>query len=79
MEQTEHEFFRSLGLSIMEKRDDGSYIGWPRVSASCNFMKPARYQDILECRLDVRTHRGEIIDDGRRVLERRNIRLRPVV
>lgn len=53
MEETEHEYFRSLGLSIMERRDDGTYIGWPRVSASCSFEKPAFYEDILQVRLDI--------------------------
>lgn len=51
MEQAEHEFFRSLGLSIMQRQEDGSIVGWPRVSASCNFEAPAFYDDILEIRL----------------------------
>ena len=53
MEQAEHEFFRSLGLSIMQKSDDGDVIGWPRVSASCNFEAPAYFEDLLEIRLRV--------------------------
>lgn len=47
MEQAEHEFLRSLGLSIMEHLPDGTTIGWPRVSATCRFESPARYEDIL--------------------------------
>lgn len=53
MEEAEHAFFRSLGLSIMHYEDDGSIIGWPRVSASCNFEAPAKYEDELEIRLAV--------------------------
>lgn len=53
MEEVEHEYFRSLGLSIMQRRDDGTYIGWPRVSASCSFEKPAFYEDMLQVRLDI--------------------------
>lgn len=53
MEETEHEYFRSLGLSIMERREDGTYIGWPRVSAACSFDKPAFYEDVLQVRLDI--------------------------
>lgn len=53
MEQVEHEYFRSLGLSIMQKQDDGTHIGWPRVSASCHFEAPARYDDLIELRLHV--------------------------
>lgn len=53
MEEAEHEFFRSVGLSIMRPQGDGSYIGWPRVSASCHFHKPLRYEDSVEVRVFV--------------------------
>lgn len=51
MEEAEHEFFRSLGLRIMEQLSDGDYLGWPRVSASCSFEAPARYEDEIEVRI----------------------------
>ncbi len=53
MEETEHEFFRSLGFAIMEPRGDGTYLGWPRVSASCTFERPLTYDDEFQVRLDV--------------------------
>ena len=53
MEQAEHDFFRSLGFSIMETKPDGSVWGWPRVSAKCSFEAPAFYQDVLEIRLSI--------------------------
>ena len=53
MEEAEHAFFRSLGLSIMQPQSDGSVIGWPRVSASCSFEAPAYFEDLLEVRLNV--------------------------
>jgi YbgC/YbaW family acyl-CoA thioester hydrolase len=53
MEETEHEFFRSLGLTIMQPQGDGRYLGWPRVSASCTFERPAYYEDRIEARLSV--------------------------
>jgi acyl-CoA thioester hydrolase len=53
MEQAEHEFFRSFGRSIMEPQPDGSTLGWPRVSGSCNFEAPAFYEDLLEVRIFV--------------------------
>ncbi len=53
MEQAEHEFFRSLELPMMVERDDGTTLGWPRVSASCSFKVPARFDEILEIRLRV--------------------------
>lgn len=53
MEEAEHAYFRSLELRIMEKQEDGTYIGWPRVSASCHFESPAYYEDILDVHLNV--------------------------
>ena len=53
MEQAEHKFFRSLGLETMYENEDGSVIGWPRVSASCSFKAPATFNDILEVHLNV--------------------------
>ena len=53
MEQAEHEFFRSLNLTIMLPRPDGSVIGWPRVSAKCRFLAPAYYDDVLDVFLQV--------------------------
>ena len=53
MEQAEHEFFRSLGLTIVNPQPDGITFGWPRVSASCRFESPARYEDVLKITLTV--------------------------
>ena len=53
MEETEHEFFRSVGLSMMAVQPDGSVIGWPRVRASCVFEAPAFYDDLLDIDLIV--------------------------
>ena len=53
MEQAEHEFFRSLGLTIVNNQADGSTLGWPRVSCQCRFESPARYEDILDIHLTV--------------------------
>lgn len=53
MEQAEHEFFRSLDLTIVNHRPDGQTFGWPRVNCSCRFEAPARYNDILTVKLYV--------------------------
>lgn len=53
MEQAEHEFFRSQGLKIVNNQTDGTVIGWPRVSASCRFEAPVRYEDLLTVRLQI--------------------------
>ncbi len=50
MEETEHAFFRSMGLSIMT-RHDGRDIGWPRVHASCEYFAPVRFEDEVDIRL----------------------------
>lgn len=57
MEATEHAFFRSLGLTI-HGHDEGGTTGWPRVSASCDFRAPLRFEDEVEIHLlvaEVRT------------------------
>jgi YbgC/YbaW family acyl-CoA thioester hydrolase len=50
MEEVEHEFLRSRGLSVIMKHE-GRRIGWPRVSAKCDFLKPARFEDLIEVEL----------------------------
>ena len=52
MEEVEHEFLRSVGLSVMMELD-GQRVTWPRVSASCEFKSPVRFEDVLEVRLTV--------------------------
>jgi YbgC/YbaW family acyl-CoA thioester hydrolase len=52
MESAEMEFFRSRGLSG-SMRWEGYKIGFPRVSASCDYLKPVRFEDILEITLQV--------------------------
>ena len=47
MEAAEHAFLRSLGLSVVMEWE-GEAIGFPRVSASCDYLSPARFQDVLE-------------------------------
>jgi 4-hydroxybenzoyl-CoA thioesterase/acyl-CoA thioester hydrolase len=52
MEQVEHEFLRSLGLSVMTSDADGP-ISWPRVAAQCDYQGPARFEDVLDVELQV--------------------------
>ena len=57
MEVTEHAFFRSLDLSI-HGHDPVSTTGWPRVSATCDFRAPLRFEEEVEIHLlvaEVRT------------------------
>ena len=52
MEEVEHAFFRSVGLSV-SMQHDGMHVGWPRVSTSCEFFGPVRFEDEIELRLRV--------------------------
>jgi YbgC/YbaW family acyl-CoA thioester hydrolase len=47
MEAAETEFLNSLGFSVAW-RDGDDRLGLPRVSASCDFKSPARFQDVLD-------------------------------
>lgn len=53
MEKAEGEFFRSLGLTLVKHNDDGSAVGWPRVSSSCSFKAPTTYDDTLDVAIRV--------------------------
>ncbi len=52
MEQAEHELLRSLGLSVAAHDGEGE-IGWPRISASCEFLSPARFEELLDVQVTV--------------------------
>jgi len=52
MEEAEHAFWRSLGLSVLTT-DGDTAISWPRVAASCEHFAPARFEDELELSLSI--------------------------
>jgi len=75
MEQVEHEFLRSRGMSVHE-RDEQGVISWPRVSAGCDFRSAVRFEDELEIELRVErlgeksvTYRFVFSHEGRLVAE----------
>ena len=47
MEEVEHAFFRSLGMSVVMTHE-ALEIGWPRVSAACEYFGPLRFEDEVE-------------------------------
>jgi YbgC/YbaW family acyl-CoA thioester hydrolase len=47
MEAAETEFLNTLGLTVSWQSGD-ERLGFPRVSASCDFARPARFQDVLD-------------------------------
>jgi YbgC/YbaW family acyl-CoA thioester hydrolase len=52
MEEAEHAFLKSRGLSVYSN-SDGGVLSWPRVSVHCDYHSPARYEDELEIRVVV--------------------------
>jgi acyl-CoA thioester hydrolase len=52
MEQAEHQLLRHLGLGVF-LRDEQGDISWPRVSASCDFRGPARFEDEISIEVAV--------------------------
>ena len=52
MEEVEHAFFRSVGLSIVMNHQ-GREIAWPRVAVECEYFGPVRFEEDVELRLRV--------------------------
>jgi acyl-CoA thioester hydrolase len=70
-EDAEHALWRDAGLSI---HPDDSSIGWPRVTASCDFQRPLKFEQefdvtvrITEMNTRTIAYTGEITADGQRV------------
>ena len=52
MESAECAFLRSLGLGV--KLDwEGQTLGFPRVAATCDYLSPARFEDVLDVEVTV--------------------------
>jgi acyl-CoA thioester hydrolase len=47
MESAEVDFLHALGLSVRLDLD-GQRLGFPRVSASCDYLRPVTFEDVLE-------------------------------
>lgn len=54
MESAEQEFLRSLGLGVSLVWE-GQRMGFPRVSASCDYLKPARFEDVLDIAVKIQS------------------------
>ncbi len=69
MESAEHEMLRSLGIAVMPQRhsalqqtetqdydsdtQSNSVVTWPRVSAKCDYLSVARFEDLLTIEVTV--------------------------
>jgi YbgC/YbaW family acyl-CoA thioester hydrolase len=60
MEMAEHDFLRSIGLSVHADLD-GRTVSWPRVRAECSYHAPATFEDELEIVVTVREKRTKTL------------------
>ena len=60
MEEAEHEFLRSRGLSVVLDDEKGK-LGFPKMAADCNYKRPAAYEEVIDTHVVVRC------DDGKSV------------
>jgi acyl-CoA thioester hydrolase len=70
-EDAEHALWRDAGLSIHPAQSD---IGWPRVTAACEFHRALRFEQEFEVTVRIAeiskrtiTYGGEITRDGERI------------
>ena len=47
LEAAEHAYLRARGLSVSSAWE-GEHISFPRVAATCDYLRPARFEDVLE-------------------------------
>jgi YbgC/YbaW family acyl-CoA thioester hydrolase len=73
MEEVEHAFLRSLGISVIHERD-GLVYSWPRVMTSCEYLAPARFEDEIELHFQLTdlseksmTYEVAFMHEGRRI------------
>ena len=73
MEEVEHAYFRSIGLSVSMQHDD-IHVGWPRVSAGCEFFGPVKFEEEIELKMRVTrvgdksfTYEVEFLLKGKRI------------
>src|SRR5262245_6146765 len=53
-ESAEQEFLHALGLGV-SLTWEGQPMGFPRVSAACSYLKPARFEDVLDIAVKIQT------------------------
>jgi len=60
MESAETAFLRSLGVPLINFVP-GQVVGWPRVSATCDYRAPLRFGDVVEVKVLVKELRTRAI------------------
>lgn len=72
MEETEYAFLRSRGLSVVLDDERGK-LGFPRLSVTCNYLRPARFEDQLTIDMTLRGN------DGKRLMYEFEVRRESIV
>jgi acyl-CoA thioester hydrolase len=52
LESVEHEFLRTLGMSVLSHDATGT-VSWPRVSAHCDYRGSVTFDDVLDISLEI--------------------------
>ena len=60
MEEAEHEFLRSRGLSVVLDDAKGK-LGFPKMSANCDYKRPAQYEELIDVQVAVRCEDGKSV------------------
>ena len=53
MEEAEHAMLRSVGLGVLHFEIDDQVVSWPRVSVTCDYHHPARFEEVLQVAVSV--------------------------
>lgn len=67
MENAEHAFYRSLGYSVhpagsgAQELESFPGIGWPRVSAHCDYRKPLRFEEEVTVKVHLLEQRSKTV------------------
>ena len=60
MEEAEHEYLRSRGLSVVMHDEKGSF-GFPKMSARCDFARPVKHEQLLDITVSITADDGKTI------------------
>lgn len=61
MEEAEHAFLRSRGLSVVLSDPKGK-LGFPKMSATCDYKRPARYEETIQVKVKVSCEDGKSVN-----------------
>jgi acyl-CoA thioester hydrolase len=69
-EKAEEEFYRHLGFNFNDAEE--MELWFPRVEAFCQFIRPARFNDLLEVELSIEELREKSVKYGFKIFNKEN-------